>query len=74
MKYDGLAGGKGVKVSGEHLLSKEDALQYCHEIVKKGGSFLIEEKFIGEEFSFNEFFRWSQLKTHASCSRSQKSI
>ena len=62
VKYDGLAGGKGVKVSGEHLLSKEDALQYCHEIVKKGGSFLIEEKFIGEEFSLMSFSDGVSLK------------
>ena len=55
VKYDGLAGGKGVKVSGDHLHSKEDALSYCKELVNAGKEFVIEEKFIGEEFSLMSF-------------------
>ena len=55
IKYDGLAGGKGVKVSGDHLHSKEDALSYCKELVNAGKEFVIEEKFIGEEFSLMSF-------------------
>tara|TARA_X000001036_G_scaffold387182_1_gene382755 strand:+ start:722 stop:2032 length:1311 start_codon:yes stop_codon:yes gene_type:complete len=55
VKYDGLMGGKGVKVSGEHLKSVEDCLSYCNELVAKGGSFIIEEKLIGEEFSLMSF-------------------
>lgn len=55
VKYDGLMGGKGVKVSGEHLTSVEDCLSYCNELVTKGGSFIIEEKLIGEEFSLMSF-------------------
>ncbi|MBT5114485.1 MAG: phosphoribosylamine--glycine ligase, partial [Candidatus Marinimicrobia bacterium] len=51
VKYDGLAGGKGVKVSGDHLHSHEKALAYCTELVNNDGEFVIEEKFIGEEFS-----------------------
>ena len=31
VKYDGLAGGKGVKVSGDHLHSHDDAKIYCQE-------------------------------------------
>ena len=30
VKYDGLAGGKGVKVAGEHLFSYEEALSLIH--------------------------------------------
>ena len=55
VKYDGLAGGKGVKVAGDHLHSRDEALIYCEELIKKGGRFLIERKLIGEEFSLMSF-------------------
>ena len=55
IKYDGLMGGKGVKISGEHLRSKEEALAYCKEIIDMEGSFLIEQKLVGEEFSLMSF-------------------
>ncbi len=55
VKYDGLMGGKGVKVAGDHLHSHDDALDYCRHLVKIGGSFVIEEKLIGEEFSLMSF-------------------
>ena len=55
VKYDGLAGGKGVKVAGDHLHSHDEALIYCEELIKKGGHFLIERKLLGEEFSLMSF-------------------
>ena len=55
IKFDGLMGGKGVKVSGEHLENLNDALGYCKEIVSNNGTFVIEEKLIGEEFSLMSF-------------------
>ena len=55
VKYDGLAGGKGVKVAGDHLHSHTEALDYCRELVTKGGCFVVEEKLIGEEFSLMSF-------------------
>ena len=55
VKYDGLMGGKGVKVSGDHLHSHDEALDYCTELVNRGGSFVVEEKLIGEEFSLMSF-------------------
>lgn len=51
VKADGLMGGKGVKISGEHLFSHKDALNYCKEL----DSFVIEEKLIGQEFSLLSF-------------------
>lgn len=48
IKADGLTGGKGVLVSGEHLHSHEEALLHCSSIK---GPFVIEEKFVGPEFS-----------------------
>ena len=55
VKFDGLMGGKGVKVSGEHIKSHTEALEYCEQIVKNNGKFVIEEKLIGEEFSLMSF-------------------
>ena len=45
VKFDGLSGGKGVKVSGEHLHSHDEAIAYCQELVNSGVKFVIEEKF-----------------------------
>ena len=62
VKYDGLAGGKGVRVSGEHLHSHSEALAYCQELTDKDSEFVIEEKFIGEEFSLMSFCDGDTLK------------
>lgn len=51
IKADGLMGGKGVKVAGDHLHSLEEAYQYCQQLVEADHPFLIEEKLIGQEFS-----------------------
>jgi len=42
-------------VSGDHLHSHEEALEYCKQLVNSGGSFVMEEKLIGEEFSLMSF-------------------
>jgi phosphoribosylamine--glycine ligase len=51
VKADGLMGGKGVKVAGEHLHSFEETLSFCNQLIKLKSSFLIEEKLVGQEFS-----------------------
>ena len=51
VKANGLMGGKGVKVAGDHLHSFREAIDFCKDILKQGQSFLIEEKLIGQEFS-----------------------
>ncbi|MGM0431119.1 MAG: phosphoribosylamine--glycine ligase [Spirochaetota bacterium] len=51
VKADGLAGGKGVKVSGEHLHSHQQATEYISQLLNAAGSCLLEEKLIGQEFS-----------------------
>ena len=51
IKPDGLTGGKGVKVFGEHLKGIDDSLDYCKEIIASGSNVIIEEKMEGEEFS-----------------------
>lgn len=55
VKADGLMGGKGVKVSGDHLKNHEEALAYASECLQAGGRVVIEEKFIGQEFSLMSF-------------------
>jgi|TARA_A200000159_G_scaffold160826_1_gene181610 phosphoribosylamine--glycine ligase len=55
IKFDGLMGGKGVRVSGEHLKNIDEGVAYANEIINIGGKFLIEEKLVGEEFSLMSF-------------------
>lgn len=55
VKADGLMGGKGVKVSGDHLQSHQEALAFAGECVRGGGTVVIEEKFVGQEFSLMSF-------------------
>ena len=61
VKFDGLAGGKGVKVAGDHLQSHDEAISYCEELIETGGTFVIERKLIGEEFSLMSFCDGSSL-------------
>ena len=51
VKPDGLTGGKGVKVQGDHFATKKEALEYCNEVLQTHPRVIIEEKFEGEEFS-----------------------
>lgn len=55
IKADGLMGGKGVKVAGDHLHSIVEAYAFCEELYRDGHAFLIEEKVIGQEFSLLYF-------------------
>ncbi|QLH74803.1 MAG: phosphoribosylamine--glycine ligase [Methanomassiliicoccales archaeon] len=58
VKPVGLTGGKGVKVQGEHLLTKSDVKAYIDEVFEKrigGAGVVLEEKAIGEEFTMQAF-------------------
>ena len=55
IKDDGLAGGKGVKVFGDHLHSLAESMTFCRELTAAGHPFVIEEKLEGEEFSLISF-------------------
>jgi len=59
VKPVGLTGGKGVKISGDQLLSKDDVVRYASEVLDKklGGQarVVIEEKAEGEEFTLQAF-------------------
>jgi phosphoribosylamine---glycine ligase len=51
IKPDGLTGGKGVKVQGDHFNTKEEAISYCKEVLETHPAVIVEEKLDGEEFS-----------------------
>ena len=55
IKANGLMSGKGVKVAGDHLPTFADAIKFCKEVLAKKQTFVIEEKLIGQEFSFMGF-------------------
>lgn len=55
VKADGLTGGKGVKVAGDHLHSIDEAAAYAEECIDKFGRVVIEEKLVGQEFSLMSF-------------------
>jgi phosphoribosylamine--glycine ligase len=55
VKPEGLTGGKGVKVFGDHLFSENDIIDYCKELIQNKNRFLLEEKCEGEEFTLQSF-------------------
>jgi len=61
IKPDGLTGGKGVKVFGAHVHTKNEVLDYCKEILSGGTGFVIEEKLVGEEFTLQTFVDGSHV-------------
>jgi phosphoribosylamine--glycine ligase len=61
VKANGLMGGKGVKVGGEHLHTFNEAQAFCQELSDQGHTFVIEEKLIGQEFSWMCFCDGNRL-------------
>ena len=57
VKLDGLCGGKGVKLSGEHIKGVSELLKFVG-----GESFIVEEKLVGEEFTLMSFSDGNVLK------------
>ncbi len=56
IKADGLVSwSEGVRVSGQHLPDMKSALQYAEECLQECGKIVIEEKLVGQEFSFMNF-------------------
>jgi len=55
IKPDGLTGGKGVMVQGDHFQTEEEAYRYCEDVLKQHKALVIEEKLVGEEFSLQSF-------------------
>lgn len=55
VKPDGLTGGKGVRVQGDHFTTKDEGFEYAKELMKNDGKVVVEEKLLGEEFSLQSF-------------------
>ncbi len=55
VKDDGLCGGKGVHVQGDHFETIDEGIEIAKSMLEKHGSFLIEEKLEGPEFSLMFF-------------------
>jgi len=55
IKPDGLTGGKGVKIYGDHLFSTQDIVDYCQDLIQQKTRFIVEEKCDGEEFTLQTF-------------------
>ncbi|MFX1484868.1 MAG: phosphoribosylamine--glycine ligase [Promethearchaeota archaeon] len=63
VKPDGLTGGKGVKIFGEHLHSQEDVEKYVSSELWNKGVVVLEEKLLGHEFTVQAFVDGNRLET-----------
>ncbi len=55
VKPDGLTGGKGVKVFGEHLNTRRELEKYATSLLANHGIVILEEKLEGTEFTVQAF-------------------
>ncbi len=55
VKADGLHGGKGVHVMGDHFDTIEEGIELAKKAIETDGRVVIEEKLIGQEFSMMSF-------------------
>lgn len=55
IKPDGLTGGKGVMVQGDHFQTKAEALAICATMFESHSAIILEEKLNGEKFSLQCF-------------------
>ncbi|RLI07994.1 phosphoribosylamine--glycine ligase [Candidatus Bathyarchaeota archaeon] len=55
VKPDVLTGGKGVKITGEHLHSPAEVEAYAAERIRSDGLVVLEEKLVGREFTLQAF-------------------
>jgi phosphoribosylamine---glycine ligase len=59
LKPDGLTGGTGVRIMGEHFVSREEAIEYAQRVIGDriggAGGLVIEELLVGHEFTLQCF-------------------
>ncbi|MGE5831015.1 MAG: phosphoribosylamine--glycine ligase [Micromonosporaceae bacterium] len=55
VKPDGLSGGKGVRVFGDHLCSHSESFEYAAGLISASNCVVVEERLDGEEFSLQTF-------------------
>lgn len=51
VKPEGLTGGKGVKVGGEHFSTKQEGYNYAKECLEGSGKVIVQDKVKGSEFT-----------------------
>lgn len=51
IKPEGLTGGKGVKVGGEHFKTKQEGYEYARECLAGSGKVIVQDKVKGSEFT-----------------------
>jgi len=62
LKPDGLTGGKGVLVQGNHFYTKEEGLSIAKKLFENGmNKLLVERKLIGEEFSLQALVYYDKI-------------
>jgi len=62
VKPNGLTGGKGVKIYGEHLNSREELERYAISLLTNEGIVVLEEKLVGTEFTMQAFSDGNRLE------------
>lgn len=62
VKPDVLTGGKGVKVTGQHLMNRAEVETYAAERIHDDGMVVLEEKLIGKEFTLQAYSDGTDLK------------
>jgi phosphoribosylamine--glycine ligase len=62
VKPDVLTGGKGVKVTGQHLMNRKETEDYAAERIRDDGLVVMEEKLNGKEFTLQAFSDGKNLK------------
>jgi len=62
VKPNGLTGGKGVKIFGEHLNTREELEKYAVNLLTKTGVVVLEERLQGIEFTLQSFADGSRLE------------
>jgi phosphoribosylamine--glycine ligase len=63
VKPDVLTGGKGVRLTGEHLHSVKEAEDYAAECIRNDGLVVLEEKLRGKEFTLQAFVDGTRVVT-----------
>ncbi|MGQ4911052.1 MAG: phosphoribosylamine--glycine ligase [Candidatus Thorarchaeota archaeon] len=63
VKPNGLTGGKGVKIAGEHLRSEDEVKKYVYDLLVKTGVVVLEEKLEGTEFTVQAFVDGQNVQT-----------
>ncbi len=62
VKPNGLTGGKGVKIFGEHLNTRDELERYAVDLIIKHGVIVLEEKLEGTEFTLQAFTDGKRLE------------